>query len=421
MKIQNCLTKEYTDVDSGADFGYMPGMAMRGMSKGSEFFEEKGISAAQISTGTTLRTLAVAIEMPEGQKKSGRATGLTIGCSHGCAPSPRRSVTPLCWHSPFSRWHTASLSYPLLTSPLFPAPPRHLPLSLSRSTPGQKLWNSYHDDDHDHDGVKYKGIDFGHWFGPMDRSACDKFLRENLLKNDLGPKQSKAAVSAPATVPLPHPVHGIARCCSHSHRPCPSALAQAQEILVKTAPRRKTWGESATGADALGHYGAGEPVVLDMMMGLTLNGLSYTMASDQDERGGWYKTIPHMSNPTDADFTELETYSSPVTVRLDRSHASRATARQRASSPSRCRFQPSQGPTNIRFGAAKRASKRRARETKRSSRSSHREASRSRSIATLKGITLFHPAPRTPLRSSLTLTCRGSSRVGKRRATPKRA
>lgn len=194
----------------------------------------------------------------------------------------------------------------------------------------------------------------------MDREACDALLRLDVRDTKLGPKQTQAAVSAPATVPLPHPLHCIAR-CSHSHRLCPSALAQAQDILVKNAPRKKTWGDSASGADALGHYGAGEPVVLDMMMGLTLNGLSYAMASDQLERGGWWNLIPKKANPTANDFASLKkatgksAYSSPVTVRRDCSYAPRATARQRGSSPSRCRFRASRGPTNPRGGRAKRA------------------------------------------------------------------
>merc|ERR1719230_1477233 len=50
------------------------------------------------------------------------------------------------------------------------------------------------------------------------------------------------------------------------------------------------------------------------MMGLTLNGLSYAMASDQLERGGWWTHIPKKANPTDADFARLKTYSSPVTI-----------------------------------------------------------------------------------------------------------
>ena len=140
MKIQNCIDKKYTDVSSGLDFGYMPGMLNAGESKGSEFFGKKGIDIASILTDTTLGQKTIALEMPAGQKKSGKHTGLIIGCSHGCAPSPRRSAPPLTplptppplrWHS-FGRWHTASLPTPDLSTTSSPSPSRSLAALAAR-------------------------------------------------------------------------------------------------------------------------------------------------------------------------------------------------------------------------------------------------------------------------------------------------
>ena len=55
----------------------------------------------------------------------------------------------------------------------------------------------------------------------------------------------------------------------------------SQEIILQNTPRSRKFGNATKGDDT--KYGEGAPVTLDMVDGLTMNGLSYMMASDQDE------------------------------------------------------------------------------------------------------------------------------------------
>ena len=61
---------------------------------------------------------------------------------------------------------------------------------------------------------------------------------------------------------------------------------------MQNTPRSKKFGDAAPASndrDNVAKYGEGAPVTLDMVNGLTLNGLSYMMASDQQE--GWEKKL----------------------------------------------------------------------------------------------------------------------------------
>ena len=61
---------------------------------------------------------------------------------------------------------------------------------------------------------------------------------------------------------------------------------------MENTPRSRKFGKAAPtgdGDDNEEKYGAGAPVTLDMVSGLTMNGLSYMMASDQHE--GWQNKL----------------------------------------------------------------------------------------------------------------------------------
>lgn len=61
---------------------------------------------------------------------------------------------------------------------------------------------------------------------------------------------------------------------------------------MQNTPRSKKFGDAAPASndgDNVAKFGEGAPVTLDMVNGLTLNGLSYMMASDQQE--GWQNKL----------------------------------------------------------------------------------------------------------------------------------
>ena len=93
-------------------------------------------------------------------------------------------------------------------------------------------------------------------------------------------KKSQSAYSAPPSPFIPSP----------DFTPTPAARlapprstlpSHSQLILEETTPRSKKFGTAALGDEAV-KYGEGAPVTLDMVNGLTLNGLSYMLATDQD-------------------------------------------------------------------------------------------------------------------------------------------
>ena len=83
---------------------------------------------------------------------------------------------------------------------------------------------------------------------------------------------------------------------------------------MQNTPRSKKFGEEPTADADKEKYGGGAPVTLDMMSGLTLNGLSYMMASDQQE--GWEDKLVEPGFIPGPPLTYVYTamYLAPVTV-----------------------------------------------------------------------------------------------------------
>ena len=96
---------------------------------------------------------------------------------------------------------------------------------------------------------------------------------------------------------------------------------------MQNSPRSRSFGDAATG-QAAAQYGRGAPITLDMVNGITMNGLSYHMATEPPNL--WMKYLPGFGE------TDEPTFLEPVTVRYTphRSHATssaRASALRRAS------------------------------------------------------------------------------------------
>ena len=80
---------------------------------------------------------------------------------------------------------------------------------------------------------------------------------------------------------------------------------------MQNTPRSKKFGEEPTADADKEKYGGGAPVTLDMMSGLTLNGLSYMMASDQQE--GWEDKLVEPGGGHQS-YVYTAMYLAPVTV-----------------------------------------------------------------------------------------------------------
>jgi hypothetical protein len=101
MKIHDC-TKAGTDrvktIDSPNAFGYLPGMTDKGVSSGEPY--KGGIKIEKINTkGWSTSTIALNLGGTELHGTTLPESGLVIGCSHGCAPTPSAlapSLRPSC-------------------------------------------------------------------------------------------------------------------------------------------------------------------------------------------------------------------------------------------------------------------------------------------------------------------------------------
>jgi hypothetical protein len=251
IKIHNCRTYEWVDIIPGGenDFGYLPGMEKLGVSKGYRYYagcmeadkcwlgvdikpvSKKGILAdwVALALGDAKET-KMKKKLLEAETYTSTADrwprGLVIGCSHGTSKT-RKSWASVVGASVFKR---------------------DAENNLLKDEDGNVLIMT-----NDPEGTHFNGEDFGKWFGPMNVAAC-KVLMEDIYKK-LGGEEGTIASG----------------------------------LIVQNTPRSKEFGidlaapaEGETDSPEI--YGEGAPAKLDTADGLTLNGLSYMMASDHCAR-----------------------------------------------------------------------------------------------------------------------------------------
>jgi hypothetical protein len=147
IKIRNCNwshnKNKWTQIPpGGGDFKYLKGMKTKGVSKGPGHYGESGIEI-------TFTASKVALKLGDVTNDKTGEGGLVIGCSRG--------------------------------------------------TENSDTHRTYAQKEDPSEDVRFMGDEFGQWFAPMDKTACIAKIKK-LYDDELGPKQSRAAV---CTLPGP--------------------------------------------------------------------------------------------------------------------------------------------------------------------------------------------------------------------------
>ena len=135
----------------------------------------------------------------------------------------------------------------------------------------------------------FNGDDYGNWFGPRGIASCHADERHVFKRFKERPKVwYSARIALPTFIPSarlrssPHDSATARLSCSPAPPSPPTRRDHLHAALEKVR-------QSCATETMKPKYGEGAPVTLDMVNGLTLNGLSYMLASDQDHMERWVK------------------------------------------------------------------------------------------------------------------------------------